>query len=121
MNKFQILDKNGNAIIKNDLDKEVCELFDVPCHPKRYCKLGKRSDFTNDIKGSWEYTCVPNWFDTIGWSLSEGKSLQDIYDDYQKILDSVEGSHDIKIEEAFPYEIKLLTHWINKGYVGKAL
>lgn len=118
MNKFQILDKNGNAIAINDLDKEVCELFDISYHPKEYCKLGKRSDFTNDIKGSWEYACVPNWFDIIGWKISQGESLQDIYDDYQKMLD---GSHDIKVEEAFPYRIKLLTYWINKGYVGKAL
>ena len=121
MNKFQILDKNGNAVTISDLNKEVCELFDVPFHPKRYCVLGKRSDFTNDIKGELDYANVPNWFDAIGWPLSEGESLQDIYDAYQKILDSVEGSHDIKIEEAFPYRIKLLIHWINKGYTGKAL
>lgn len=63
---FQLLDSNsGKAVNLNEIDKEVCELLDVPVDEKKYGGVPSH-------KNSF------NWFDTIGFQLSQGKTFEEI-------------------------------------------
>lgn len=52
---FQIQNKEGVAIHLNQIDKEICKLLEIEYDKKWYC------DVTNGV----------NWFDSIGFQLSE--------------------------------------------------
>lgn len=128
MNAFQILDKDNNAIKINDLDREVCELTGNEVDPKEYCRLGNRKDFPEGHKGNIDFIFnTYNWYDTIGWMIaSEGKSLQDIIEYYKDVMKEFLGKVDengevITIEYIYPYHMKVLNSWINKGYTAKQI
>lgn len=120
MNAFKILDKEGVAIPINKLDEEVCNLFEIKVQPKTYCKLGKKEEFKDELEYLFR---AQNWFDTIGWMIaSENKSFQDILDYYADIMKDFIGVVDddgntITLETIYPYQTKLLNHWIEKGYI----
>jgi hypothetical protein len=122
MNAFQILNKEDQAISINELDQEVCELVGVSQDKKYYCRLGKREEFKSELDYLWK---TSNWYDTIGWMIaSEGKSFQDILDYYTDTMKEFIGQKDendtvITLEYIYPYHTKLLTNWINKGYIAK--
>lgn len=117
MKAFQILNKEGIAISINKLDEEVCAIVGVEVHPKDYCKLGKREEY----KTNFDYICVSNWFDTIGWDIAQGLSFQDILDKWSDVMKEFIGQTDeqgniITLETCIPYQYKVLNSWIEKGY-----
>lgn len=63
-NCFQLFPKGSTtAISLNKLDEEICEILNVPVHPKHY-----GGGF---VEGAF------NWFDTIGFTIAMGKSLEE--------------------------------------------
>ncbi len=128
MNAFQILDKDNNPISIGQLDREVCELTGNEVDTKWYCTLGNRKDYPEGFKGDMEYSRrTSNWYDTIGWMIaSEAKSLQDIIDYYADVMKEFIGQTDddgsiITLEKIYPYHLKVLNTWINKGYQAKQI
>lgn len=128
MNAFQILDKDNNPVSIGQLDREVCELTGNEVHPKHYCTLGNRKDYPEGFKGEMEYhRRTSNWYDTIGWMIAyEAKSLQDIIDYYADVMKEFIGQTDddgsiITLEKIYPYHLKVLNTWINKGYQAKQI
>jgi len=127
MNAFQILSPDNEPIPINVLDREVCVTLGIEVDNKQYCRLGKREDYPKGIKGEWNYLSnCPNWYDTIGWMIADGKSLQGIIDYYTDIMKEYIGQKNedgtiITIESIYPYHIKLLESWISKGYVAKQI
>lgn len=60
MTYFQLVDRFTNeAIALGEIDKQICQLMNVQCHNRFY--------------GGGQY----NWFDSIGFALSTGKTLED--------------------------------------------
>ena len=123
MNAFKILDNKGNAISINKLDKEVCEMMGAEVDNKHYCRLGKREEFDESIKGELDYLFhSPNWYDTIGWLIaSEGLSFEGIIDYLKKDMKHFLGTKDedgsiITIEDIYPHYMQVLNTWIEKGY-----
>ena len=128
MSAFQILDKNNNPISIKNLDEEVCKIVGNEIDEKEYCRLGKRSDYPNTNRGEMDYLLrTSNWYDTIGWMIAkENKSFQDIIDYYKETMKAFLGKTDengeiITIERIYPYEIKVLNTWIEKGYTAKQI
>ncbi len=124
MNGFQILDKENNPIGINALDKEVCDMVGNEVDKKQYCRLGRREDFEKELDYVFK---TSNWYDTIGWMIaSENKSFQDIIDYYTEIMKEFIGKKDddgsiITIETIYPYHMKVLNTWIEKGYKTKQI
>ena len=121
---FQILDENNEPISMNELDKQVCELVGVEPDKKWYCKLGKREDYSSRM----DYVMnAQNWYDTIGWMIAyEGRSFQQIIQYYIDTMKEFIGEIDedgavITIETIYPYHMKLLRFWIDKGYTAKQI
>lgn len=121
-NGFQILDKDGNPISINNLDKEVCEIVGNEQDKKYYCTLGRREDY----KDEFDYiTKTTNWYDSIGWMIAfEGKTFQQIIEYYTNAMKEFIGKEDstgqmITIEMIYPYHMKVLNNWIDKGYATK--
>lgn len=128
MNAFQILDKNNNPVSIKKLDQQVCELTGNEVDPKWYCRLGNRKDFPQTFEGEIEFLIKTyNWYDTIGWLIaSENKSFQDIIDYYKDSIKEFLGKKDengeiITIEYIYPYHMKVLNYWIDKGYTTKQI
>ena len=128
MNKFQILNKNGEPIAINALDAEVCEIIGNDIHPKHYCVLGKRSDFPKGTRGGFEFLSqTSNWHDTFGWMIAEeNKSFQDMIDYYTNVIKEWIGKVDedgtvITVDLIYPYHMKVLRTWIAKGYTPKQI
>ena len=127
MSAFQILDASGEAISMGALDREVCELWEVPVDPKYYAKPYPREHYPVGWKGEWDYSGQPNWYDTIGWMIaSENKSFQDILDYYADVMKEFIGRQDengvtITLEYIYPKQTLLLNTWINKGYQPKQI
>lgn len=123
MNAFQILNKEGNPIPINDLDREVCELTGNEYDPKHYCVLGNRKDHKSDLDFMIN---THNWYDTIGYQISQGMSFEDIYENWIKTMSDFIGQLDengevITVETCVPYHTKVLKSWIEKGYKGKQI
>ena len=128
MNKFQILNKNGEPIAINALDAEVCEIIGNDIHPKHYCVLGKRRDFPKGTRGEFEFLSqTSNWHDTFGWMIAEeNKSFQDMIEYYTDAMKDFLGEPDangvpMTIEMIYPYHMKVLKTWIAKDYTPKQI
>lgn len=127
MAAFQILDKENNAIGILELDKEVCELWGVPVHPKRYAMENPREYYPEGIKGEFDFYSQSNWYDTIGWMIaSENKSFEDIIEYYRETFKKFIGKKDeegnlITLEYIIPKRMLLLNTWIGKGYQPKQI
>ena len=73
---FQLFRKLPNGETENDatslsqIDREICEEFDLPLHPKLY---------------------VNGWFDVIGFGLATGKTWDDIRANTNKQIASTEA------------------------------
>lgn len=125
MSAFQILNKDGIAIPINELDKEICELWGVPIHPKRYAMENPREYYPEGNKGNYDYVSQANWFDTIGYMIaSENKTFEDIIEYYRDVFKEFIGLKDengelITLETIIPKRMLLLTTWITKGYQPK--
>ena len=78
MNKFQILDKDANALTMAELDKEAAEFWGKEVHPKHYANpfpdkiADERASFAERMKiereNAWNNNF--NWFDIIGWNIA---------------------------------------------------
>jgi len=120
MNVFKILNKTGEALTIAELDAEVCKIVGVEIHPKYYCKLGKREEY----KSNWDYVChAQSWYDSIGWMIaSDGKTFEGIIEYYTDLMKEFIGQLDddgvtiITIDVIYPYHMKVLRSWIEKGY-----
>lgn len=121
MPAFQILDKNNNPIPINKLDEEICQILGIEAHPKRYASFRKREEYSNDMKGEFDYKMQSNWFDTIGYQFSQGMTIEDIIEsdkkDFADFIGKVcsDGSI-ITLEYINPGKMKVLNTWKEKGY-----
>lgn len=122
MNGFEIHDKDGNAIIINTLDEQICNLIGNPVHSKNYCYLGKESELLTYRDRS----NAGNWFDILGWQIANNLSFQDIIDEYEKTFAEFIGEEDengliIDLKTIIPYHIMVLEFWIESGYTGHSV
>ena len=68
-----------------------------------------------------------NWYDTIGWMIaSMGYTLQELRDYYETPFKSILGKIDdngdiITLEKIYPYHMKVIDFWIEKGYQTKQI
>lgn len=78
MNKFQILDKDANALTMGELDKEAAEFWGKEVHPKHYANPFPEKRASEDaplsekmrIKYENAMNNSSNWFDVIGWNIA---------------------------------------------------
>lgn len=129
MNAFQILDSKGQAIPINILDQEVCELQGKTPDPKWYCGFKNPKDYPNgenDAKYILD-EMTSNWYDTLGWMIADkGYSFEDLINYYKDLMkeylgQELEDGTVVTIEYIYPERMKLLNHWIKKGYKAKQI
>ena len=123
MNAFQIWNKENISIPINKLDEEICELLEIPVDKKHYCMLGKREEYKSDFD---YFSHCPNWFDVLGWLISEGKTFEDIIEYYKEVFKDFIGEKDetgqvLTLEIIIPYKMKVLKYWIEQGYQPKQI
>ena len=124
MTTFQILDKDGRPIPIGTLDKEVCILTGNEEDKRYYCRLGNRKDHKTEMDFIFS---THNWYDTIGWMIaSMGYTLQELRDYYETPFKSILGKIDdngdiITLEKIYPYHMKVIDFWIEKGYQTKQI
>ena len=78
MNKFQILDKDANALTMAELDTEAAEFWGKEVHPTLYAntfpdkKISKDTPYSEAVRIERENAMnnVSNWFDVIGWNIA---------------------------------------------------
>lgn len=145
MNSFQILDKDGNAIPINTLDKEAADFWNKELDPKYYADPSKKD--TDRWLGA-------NWFDTIGWYIANQgnyttgwanvvsslvaeplgqclfKKQEDNTVKVAKFVDCKDGELHLEscVEKSlflslcfFQPFIDLINHWAGKGYTPKQI
>lgn len=123
---FQILDKNGNAMAINAIDKEICEFFGVEQHKKWYASPPIEDD---SFKAKWNKI---NWFDYIGWMIHYDK-----IDSWDKMTDKmIEPFQELLIKEGYTekqqqieflktqlhsdkFYFELIEKFKNQGYIPK--
>jgi len=133
MNQFQIHDKDGKAIVINDLDHEACDLWGTKIdneprgsYASPYDKPGVYDAY---MRGEYKYSGIvgevafyasrANWFDYIGWKIAQGnttwKGLKDaLLEVYRKYEIPDE---EVKKDPRIWGFIELIDHWESKGYV----
>jgi len=115
---FQILDSNGNAMTMNDIDKEVCNFWNVPFDEKHYAVPNKREEYPEGIEGSLKYAQQLNWYDSIGWRIhyhrcNDWQCVRNAFlRDYEKIM----TQYNLTIEQIIPKEIALLEYFEKRNY-----
>ena len=78
MNKFQILDKDANALTMGELDKEAAEFWGKEVHPKHYAnpfpekRASEDASLSEKMRIKYENAMnnSSNWFDVIGWNIA---------------------------------------------------
>jgi hypothetical protein len=127
-NTFQILDKDGNAIPINQLDREVCELQGKEYDPKWYCGFADPSKYEDLNCIDYIYKEMSsNWHDTLGRLISnEGFSFEGMIEYYEGVMKDYVGKKDengvvLTIDMIYPRRIPLIRHWIEKGYKTKQI
>jgi hypothetical protein len=127
--EFQVLDKTGNAIAINELDRQAAEFWGVEVHKKRYaCPKGYGERMTN-------------WFDIVGFAITQQgnytrgwknvalyllESLSErIIDFDKKGIKFIEmDSYTKKVESILEFYkpfFELMTYWDECGYTPKKL
>lgn len=137
MNQFEIHDKDGNAIILNELDRQACDLWGTQIDNSRKGQWASPYDAVKDKYLSGEYTygerkmkgevafwaSRQNWFDRIGWQIASGKTT---WEELREDILSIYLEHCIPIEE-IQQDIRiwgfvqLIELWKSKGYVPVSL
>ena len=69
MNSFKIL-YNGKALTLEEIDQEIAKLWNVELSDVNYAKPIPRSRFESGFEGEMNYHMIPNWFDTLGFSIA---------------------------------------------------
>lgn len=129
---FQILDKEGNAIPINTIDEMVCEYWKVPVKKDSYAMPLTRDKFPKDIKGSMEYHMQQNWYDKIGWLISQDKHVTwkslkgDIIACQKDLLAESLYNDDIMdlikiLRELYKPWLDLINHFESLGYQPKSV
>lgn len=122
MIQFKMFNRENKQLSYKELDKEVAELWGfTPQNETEYAKPKSKSEFSDTLIGEFEYWSQSNWFDTIGWHMYKGLSLQEIIEDYEKVFEQFLGKTDengevITLKTIIPKEYELLRTWIKKGY-----
>lgn len=144
-NRFQILDKEGNAIPLSQLDKEAAEFWNKKYHKKWYANPSP--------EGTSVFEEVGNWYDIIGWAIANKRgSVSSWYnvvvyliaiplglrfinknEDFIELIkfeksgekslslpEEVEINIYCCLEYYRPY-IELIKHWMLKGYKPKQI
>ena len=78
MNKFQILDKDANALTMAELDKEAAEFWGKEIDPKHYANpfpkkvADENASLSEKMRVKYENAMNDtfNWFDVIGWNIA---------------------------------------------------
>lgn len=115
MAQFQILDKEGDAITIDNLDKEVCELWNKEYSTKNYA-----NPFIVTEDGEEPYL-KENWYDSVGWSIAYSKTTT-----WSQAIQYFAGIYDLDIISCcvcintpqhylYPY-LQLFQYWEKKGY-----
>lgn len=93
--RFKIKDEQGVAIPLNELDQQVCNIFNSPIHPKKYFS-------TTGYNGD-------NWFDVIGWiiAMKSLRSWVDVIDELVDMYGSIEFADDF---------VHIINVWDARGY-----
>ena len=115
---FQILDKNGEAIPLNTLDKEVVELWDTDYDTKYYAVPKKRSYFPDGIKGEFEYCKQMNWFDSLGYAIHADRlsTWDGVREYFEALYVDMIKKYELSLKEIVPELVQLIDHWESKGY-----
>lgn len=123
---FQILDKNDKAIKINQLDAEACKLWNKEIHEKSYAYPQHKPDSfpTKEYKTSWEfYSLLTNWFDKIGWKISEGcEDWDELIKDIMLPFIEFDAETILEIRNEYvPVSgyIQLIEFWKESGYKPK--
>ena len=65
---FQLISKKtGEPTPFNQIDKELCDLFEQPVDPEKY---------------------ILGWYDAIGWRIATGRTAEQIWDEFQGYVDA---------------------------------
>ena len=114
MSQFQVRNSEGQAFVINDLDILVAKFWDMPVYENSYAKPIPRSRFEEGFDGDMTFHCVPNWFDTIGMPISQGKD----YNGVRKHIDYLfEDTKSLPLfKEIHTKYVALLNHWEELGY-----
>ena len=117
---FQILDKDGNAIIINDLDKEACDFWKQEYDPKFYASPKEMWGNWFDVIGYKIHNPIdPNY--TKGWgNVKHNMLLVSVGGLYQQVGNIHELHTKISGVNNYllPY-FQLIDHWESKGYQPK--
>jgi len=129
---FQILNKEGEALTMNALDKEAAEFWKQEVKPKDYAKPYPIEHFENEM----DYYYQSNWFDKIGWLIHNPEtnnqcSWTNVKRDMilvfvHQYLDSTSSEEFAKVldwvrsDKLKPY-LDLIDHWASKGYEPKSI
>jgi len=116
---FQIHDLKGRAIPIIELEREVCEFWNVKEDARYYAHPDMLSHYTN------------SWFDTIGWAIRYPENYIKGWNDvrctlwtiqakslYEHLYDNENMQTHIERIQVFlkPY-YDLIDHWESKGYI----
>lgn len=123
---FKILDKNDKPLSIGELDKEACELWGKELHQKEYAyPQFKPEKFpTEDYKSSFDfYSSLTNWFDKIGWKISEGAEswdeiIRQLLEPFKEFPIDVQQEVENEYLPVSGY-VALCKHWKEKGYKPK--
>jgi len=85
---FEIINpKTNEPVPLNQIDEEICNLIGAPVHERRYGGSGENA---------W------NWFDSIGWDMSQRRSYAEMREKYTKEIDFY-GEYLIRIIKIINY------------------
>tara|TARA_R100000951_G_scaffold114878_1_gene121171 strand:+ start:2100 stop:2471 length:372 start_codon:yes stop_codon:yes gene_type:complete len=115
---FQILNKEGNAQVINDLDKQICELWQVPVNKKSYAMPNPRSYYKEGIKGQMNYLRQTNWFDGIGYTIhsKQCESWNEVKSELHKLYSDILLKHHMTLKQLIPKTMLLISYWEMLGY-----
>lgn len=107
--KITILDKEGNVKDWNELDSEVCSLWQVPFDPKHWCKAPEES-----------YS--KNWHEFLGHCVilmrAYGAASRTCRaaDFFKGLIEFGRWRPDLDVIQRCRCEIQLLLYWISMDY-----
>jgi hypothetical protein len=125
---FQILNENKKPVSIGELDKEACEFWGKELHQKDYAypQFKPESFPTEEYKSSYQfYSSLSNWFDKIGWLISEGAEsweevIKKIMEPFQEFPIDVQEEIENYYLPVSGY-VALCKHWKSKGYTPKQI
>lgn len=136
MKGLKVLDKDGNALGINRVDREICELFGNEVDAKWYSVMVNKKEYIEKyieekkiedptrekFSTGYAVATLPNWFDTIGYMCSNGgKTLDDVVEYYKETMKDYLGKpldtgEIITLEMIYPGHLKVINYFKEQGY-----